>query len=233
MQDTNYDNFDYPLYDEATTTPKPMPQPFTRMTDIPQGAGSNFDSDTVDNIQAVTSSAASPNTLVATDATGKLPTSILPSVPTVPMIHVEDQKTSGTNGGTATSGSWFTRTLNTTVGNTITGASLSSNQVTLPAGTYICWACAHGAVCNGSQIRLQNITDTATALTGSTAFATNSVGSQDVSIIQGAKFTISGAKVFELQQRVTTTRATDGQGIATGFGTTEVYGQLTFVAVSS
>jgi hypothetical protein len=53
----------------------------------------------------------------------------------------EEQQTSGTNGGTGSNG-FNTRLLNTTVANTITGASLGSNQVTLPAGTYdiVGWA---------------------------------------------------------------------------------------------
>lgn len=49
----------------------------------------------------------------------------------------QDRKSDGTAGGQATTGAWTTATLNTEVYNTITGASLSSNKVTLPAGTYL------------------------------------------------------------------------------------------------
>lgn len=42
----------------------------------------------------------------------------------------------GTHGGTFTAGAWRTRDLNTVLTNTISGASLSNNQITLPAGKY-------------------------------------------------------------------------------------------------
>ncbi|MBK9322713.1 MAG: hypothetical protein IPM97_07165 [Bdellovibrionaceae bacterium] len=51
-------------------------------------------------------------------------------------LLIVDEKPANTAGGTFTSGSWQTRTLNTTRFNTIPGASLASNQITLPAGTY-------------------------------------------------------------------------------------------------
>jgi len=50
-------------------------------------------------------------------------------------LHVRDEKAQGTSAGSLTSG-YNIRTLNTTVANSIAGASLGSNQITLPAGTY-------------------------------------------------------------------------------------------------
>jgi hypothetical protein len=52
------------------------------------------------------------------------------------IIVVQDQQVSGTNGANQ-AGGWNVRPLNTTVVNTLTGASLGVDQVTLPAGTYI------------------------------------------------------------------------------------------------
>src|SRR4051812_47395930 len=49
----------------------------------------------------------------------------------------EDQKAANTAGGASVAGSWIARTLNATPLNTIVGASLAANQITLPAGTYI------------------------------------------------------------------------------------------------
>ena len=51
-------------------------------------------------------------------------------------LHIQDQKPQNTHGGTFTSGAWRTRDLNTVLTNTITGSSLDSNQITLPAGKY-------------------------------------------------------------------------------------------------
>lgn len=49
----------------------------------------------------------------------------------------EHQETNGTAGGAATASAWTTRTLNTTVANTITGASLAASAITLPVGKYL------------------------------------------------------------------------------------------------
>jgi len=52
------------------------------------------------------------------------------------LFHVRDEKSNGVAGGNFTNGAWQTRTLNTSMTNEISGASLSSNQITLPSGTY-------------------------------------------------------------------------------------------------
>ena len=51
------------------------------------------------------------------------------------LLMTNDQA-NNTGGGSATSGAWRTLVINTSKKNNITGASLSSNQITLPAGTY-------------------------------------------------------------------------------------------------
>jgi hypothetical protein len=51
------------------------------------------------------------------------------------LFHAQQQEANGVSGGTSIAGTQ-TRVLNTIITNTITGASLSANQVTLPAGTY-------------------------------------------------------------------------------------------------
>lgn len=52
----------------------------------------------------------------------------------------EHQVADGSGGGTSTAGSFQVRTLNTTVVNTITGASLAANAITLPVGRYLVMA---------------------------------------------------------------------------------------------
>lgn len=143
-----------------------------------------------------------------------------------------DQKTSGTNGGTFTSGAWQTRTLNTTVYNGITSASLSSNQISLPAGTYNVIAFAPvGNTVESHQARLQNITDATTTLTGTSIQASGAASAipMNQSVVMGV-FTISGTKTFELQHRCNTTRTTTGLGQASSFDT-EVYAQITITKI--
>ena len=148
----------------------------------------------------------------------------------LPFATFIDEKTSGTGGGTFTSGAWRTRTLQTTEGNTITGCSLSSNQIILPAGTYNVQAaaCVVGTV-NSHQLRIYNITDAAEIITGLTNYApTDDVG--DTAHIKGS-FTLAAQKTIELQHRAQTTKNTYGFGIQAGFGA-EVYAAITIIKES-
>jgi hypothetical protein len=147
-----------------------------------------------------------------------------------PDVIIEDQKAQNTSGGTATSGSWYTRDLNTLVRNHGTLASLATNQFTLPAGTfYISWSVPGFAV-GRYQTRLRNITDSTTDATGtsqivdsSTTVSTRSSGS--------ILLTIAGSKTFAIQMQVGTTQATRGNGVEANFGT-EVYTRVEITKVA-
>lgn len=141
-------------------------------------------------------------------------------------IHLRDQQTAGTAGGTFTSGAWRTRVLNTEADDTGGHCSLASNQFTLSAGTYRIRARAPGVICGQHQTRLQNISDTTTTLYGSSAYSDVTGNGVSDSFVTG-RFTIAGTKTFELQHQCTTTKATNGFGVTVGFlGTTEVYAEV-------
>lgn len=144
----------------------------------------------------------------------------------VDYIHIEEQQTSGTQGGTFTASAWQTRTLNTEVTDTGSHASVASNQITLAAGTYEADIVAPAYKVNFHQARLQNITDGTTTLTGTNGTAAASNTGFSHSTIKG-RFTIAGTKVFEVQHYCTTTAATNGFGASVGAGT-EVYTVATF-----
>jgi hypothetical protein len=140
----------------------------------------------------------------------------------IPLLHVRDEKADNTDGGTFTSGAWRTRTLNTEVTNEISGASLAANQITLPAGTYEIEASAPGFNCGDHKAKLCNLTDTADTLVGTSESAGAANNSNGRSLVRG-RFTIAGAKVFELQHRCSSSQATNGLGQGGGFGVVEVY----------
>lgn len=150
-------------------------------------------------------------------------------------VYVEDQKISGTDGGTATVGSFATRDLNTVVsdpGSLV--VSLAANQVELLAGTYLISAHVPGFQVNGYQARLQNITAGTTALVGSTE-RSEPIGATNVQtagVIAGRVVTAVTTK-FEVQMQVETTTGSEDFGQAKGFaGTPEVYTQILFQAVT-
>lgn len=145
---------------------------------------------------------------------------------------IQDQKVAGTDGGTATSGSWFTRTLNTVVIDTSSIVGLASNQITLQAGTYLIQASAPAFNARRYKIRLRNITDGTTVGVGTSEASFPASDVQTRSFVT-SMFTITSAKVFEIQQRVETTTATNGQGIGSGaFGEVEVYADVLITKIS-
>jgi hypothetical protein len=148
-----------------------------------------------------------------------------------PMAVFNETQANGTNGGTATSGAWTKRTLNTTLGNTITGCSIASSVITLAAGTYYVWATAPFYAVARASIRLQNTTDATTAVQGQNAYfvaAYETAGSPSAL----GYFTITGNKNFELQYYVGTTNATVGLGLAQSFGSSEIYSQIAITKVA-
>jgi len=112
--------------------------------------------------------------------------------------------------------SWQTRVLSTSVTNEITSASLASNQLSLPAGTYfieaICNQHVGAASFNNSsgtpkcQARLRNITAGSDILYSNTAAGyyqlqnsvTGGMVYPTVCIIQG-RFTLAGTTTLEIQ----------------------------------
>lgn len=142
------------------------------------------------------------------------------------LVHIRDEKAANTDGGTFTSGAWQTRTLNTVKTNEITGASLASNKLTLPAGTYFAFASAPAGIVQEHKIRLYNTTDASTVIAGQNAGAGSTGGSTFVPATLSGRFTLSGTKDLELQHRCGTTRATDGFGLKTNWGEVEVYAEL-------
>jgi hypothetical protein len=142
-----------------------------------------------------------------------------------------ESQASGTDGGTATSGSYAKRVLNTTVVNTITGCSIASSVITLPAGTYIVQASAPAFRLNSHKTRLQNTTAATTLQIGSTAFVDSASSTTTRSDLQ-AYFTLATSSNLELQHRVESTKATNGFGAYSAFGDSEVYSQIYITKVA-
>lgn len=152
-------------------------------------------------------------------------TIVSPALISDQILHVRDEKSSGTAGGALTSGAWRTRDLNTTKTNTITGASLGSNQITLPAGTYLVQFGGCAGRVQRHQTRFYNITDATAVMYGE-----NTRDSDTVNVDHWSKgiavFTITSAKVFELQHRSELSTSPDGFGSANSFGGVEVYADV-------
>lgn len=142
----------------------------------------------------------------------------------LPVAIFQDEKSTGTNGGTFTASAWQTRVINATSVNRITGMSLASNQITFPRGVFIVLARAPAATVIQHAARLWNTTASAALGQGSTAYATNTTTVQSDSWVF-AGFTLAASAVVELQHFCSSTQATTGFGINAGMSP-EVYSQI-------
>ena len=122
-----------------------------------------------------------------------------------------EQQASGVAGGTATSGSFQIRVLNTEIYDDI-GISIATNVFTLPAGTfYIHWAAPARGV-NSHMSRLYDVTNSAVVEYGSTALDAAAPYDNQNTSIGYAKVTPSVATGYRIEHQVYTTVASYGWG---------------------
>lgn len=131
---------------------------------------------------------------------------------------VRDEKTLNTDGGSSSAGIQ-TRVLNTVVSNSIAGASLASNQITLPAGTYRIFATAPAYNTDAHQLILYNVTDSSTIAVGTSENGITAITTQG---FLEYRFTLAATKVLELRHFIQNATTTNGLGLHVG-NSTEVY----------
>lgn len=118
-------------------------------------------------------------------------------------------------GGGSTASTWVTRNLTTAASNSITGASLASNEITLPAGTYeiIGSAPAFGAQAN--KVRLYDVTGAASVVEGETVWGNNTTMERRVGI--RGRFTLAVQSNVRIEMYSSASVATNGFGVDAGF----------------
>ncbi len=141
------------------------------------------------------------------------------------LLHVRDEKAANTVGGTFTSGSWQTRTLNTVSTNDISGASLAANQITLPSGTYSIEARAPAFGGARHKAKLRDITGTTDLLIGSSEFSASVVDHVTSDSVILGRFTLSVQSDLEIQHQIQITQSSNGFGVESNFGVTEIYAE--------
>ena len=149
------------------------------------------------------------------------------------LIHVREEQSSGSGAGNAAITTYQTRVLNTIVTNTISGATLSSNAVTLPAGTYDACATAPLGLAGSStetqitRIRLRDVTASATLILGpsSSGYGGSNAGAPTATL-QG-RFTLAAEHAVRIEQFVRVSGSSIAQlGDAISSGENEVYSEL-------
>ena len=142
----------------------------------------------------------------------------------LPYLKVSDQKASGTAGGTSLAADITqVRTLNTVETNTISGASLASNTITLPAGTYSYRVSAPHYNGSSHKAFLYNSTDASYTGIGTSEYCASGGATASTSSIVTGQFTIAASKDFKVRHFTTTAFASGGLGPAVSSGQVEVF----------
>lgn len=152
--------------------------------------------------------------------------------------HWREEQPSGSGAtDTLVTGAYTTRTINTQKTNTITGASLSSSQITLPAGTFQVWGWSSAYNNTGGSAgfvtRLRNMTDSIDQLVSGTDLMPNSSVTPNTARAHfGGRFTIAAAKTFQVQSFVNHASGTILGGVGVASGSVCVYTEVFAVKVA-
>jgi len=195
---------------QITTAGKVSGAAITSLTSIPSGAG------VIPVANLGTGTANSSTILLGSGSFGSLP-----------YIKFTNTQSQNVGGGSTTSGSWQIAVLNTKDNDTANIATLTSNKITLPSGTYQVKSLMpiyYGAGSTYGQIRLFNNTDSSVIMYGCPIIAAS--GLPAFTFLNGL-FTISSSKDLYLQYQVSQSQATFGQGNPANFGS-EIYAVLEF-----
>ena len=135
---------------------------------------------------------------------------------------ISDTKASNVNGGTFTAGAWQTRDLQTENADPDNIVSISSNQFTLQAGSYLIKFQSTGYHVYRHITRLRDITNSANKGYGIMGYSNTTNATSNISHGM-ARVTISGATVYEIQHACQTTKSTNGMGNNTYIDTSGSY----------
>ena len=124
-----------------------------------------------------------------------------------------DEKAADTNGGSFSASTWQTRDLNTEIADPDSIVSISSNQFTLGAGSYLIEAFATAKECNRHIARIYNATSTSVVAYGMSAHASSGGSVTDTATVT-ARVTITGNTAFEIQHWGQSSRSDYGLGFA-------------------
>lgn len=145
------------------------------------------------------------------------------------LFSIRDQKSVGVAAQYLPANTWTHHNLQTTDVNTLTGASLAANVITLPAGTFDVYASTQSYRGNGSKARLYDITNSATLLASTSNASHSSFYSGVTEQIIGRITVASGGITCRLEQNVNTASLA---GAAVTKTEPEIYSYVKFTEVT-
>ena len=134
---------------------------------------------------------------------------------------ITHEKANNTHGSSISNANYATRELNTEVADPDGIVSISGNQFTLQAGSYLIDSMSIIHRGNQSQSRLYNATDSSVVQYGMSVHSSDGNSGNVLSPVV-ARVTIGSAKAFSIQSRVSNTDG-ENSGLANNFGNTQIY----------
>ncbi len=141
------------------------------------------------------------------------------------LLHMRDEKTPNTDGGSSSATTFNIRDINTVKINEITGASLTSNVITLPAGTYEVKALACAWDVTKNRIGLWDKDNSIFMVLGQNQYARGTINHGNIAFLYG-QFIIEIETDFELHHFTGGAVTTNGLGRKMNDGSVEVYTEL-------
>lgn len=141
-------------------------------------------------------------------------------------VILEDQKASGTAGGTSVATASTTSVLNNKVRDPNGLCTLASNQFTLAAGVYSITAFKELTGSSSGRISLFNVTASAELVGGLNIYSNNVTVPSSGHMVLNGVFTVAASQALEIRYYADAARATDGLGAAVSSGAVERYCQV-------
>ena len=138
------------------------------------------------------------------------------------IAYIKDVKSANTAGGDFVLGDWRKRDLNDLSGDT-EFISINSSQFTLQPGKYEIEASAPCYLVGQHKIKLRNITDSTDDIIGQSDYAGTTASSSGSNGNLTGTITITSITIYEIQHQALTTRNTDGFGVQSNMGVSEIY----------
>ena len=134
---------------------------------------------------------------------------------------ITHEKSNNTHGSSLSTGNYLDRELNTEVADPDGIVSISGNQFTLQAGSYLIESMSIIHRGNQSQSRLYNVSDSSVVQYGMSVHSSDGNSGNVISPVV-ARVTIGSAKTFSIQSRVSNSDG-ENSGLANNFGNTQIY----------
>ena len=155
----------------------------------------------------------------------KLSATIATQIAGAPQAVFEDQKGSGTNGGTSVAADWQTRNINIKPYDPNSLITLNANTFRPSAAGWVRWSAPAWAV-NAHKTQLYNETDTAIVDHGTSEYSFS--GSQIQTRSEGSA-PVEANKTYRIDHYTTTAQAQFGLGVSTGIsGVNETYTRVEY-----